>query len=572
MAMRHSWTIWLPPMMALALPACTDEFTSTETPTVSVNAVVAFPDTLIHGESRTLQVRVLDASSGVELAQAQVRWTSSDSSVLGVVEDTSSRGMLATVLARASGSALLTMSAVAGTGAAELRAYSKTIVVAERWIEVAAGGAHTCGISVDSLPYCWGAGGYLGNGTVTGSPTPKGVLGVPGVLATQVAAGAYASCIIEVRGLLYCWGPNLHGEVGNGSIDPHYVPTIGGSGGLYSQVSIGGDHACGQLQTFENRVFCWGKTDYRGLGLENLSSNSISQIVRCVLVFTDPTFLGIHQCLPRPTGPVQRPEHWTITSPVSAGGSHSCAVDNGELTSVSKGWVWCWGLGSVGQLGISSGECFNCGFALCVVNPLSGSDEVPCSNMTRRVNTTQRMVTVAAGWDDDGSRGGKNLNNTAHTCGIGVDSLAYCWGLNDLGEVGSPTSDPTPCVTLQSKPSWKCVRSPVAVQTALKFTAIGAGARHTCALGAADSLVYCWGDNSQRQLGEQPGGFRFEPRAVATAANERFVKLSVGAWHSCAIAAGGGRLYCWGKNANGQVGAQTAGLTSGPMRVSEPRR
>ena len=99
-------------------------------------------------------------------------------------------------------------------------------------------------------------------------------------------------------------------------------------------------------------------------------------------------------------------------------------------------------------------------------------------------------------------------------------------------------------------------------------TAIAAGEGHTCAI-AEIGTVYCWGTNAQGQLGA--GIFQSQSNTpVQVAGISGVTALTVGYDHNCAIA-GGGAVYCWGSGDNGQLGdgakmnrwapVQVAGIT-----------
>ena len=73
-----------------------------------------------------------------------------------------------------------------------------------------------------------------------------------------------------------------------------------------------------------------------------------------------------------------------------------------------------------------------------------------------------------------------------HSCGITTAGVAYCWGDNGLGQLGTGTTNMS--------------RTPVAVAGSLRFAAISAGADYTCGL-TMGSVAYCWGANSYGGLG-----------------------------------------------------------------------
>jgi alpha-tubulin suppressor-like RCC1 family protein len=73
-----------------------------------------------------------------------------------------------------------------------------------------------------------------------------------------------------------------------------------------------------------------------------------------------------------------------------------------------------------------------------------------------------------------------------HACAIDTANLAWCWGTNGFGQLGSaPFSDQL---------------SPKPVSGGFRFKAVHSGLVHTCAL-TAEGRAYCWGANVWGQLG-----------------------------------------------------------------------
>jgi alpha-tubulin suppressor-like RCC1 family protein len=82
---------------------------------------------------------------------------------------------------------------------------------------------------------------------------------------------------------------------------------------------------------------------------------------------------------------------------------------------------------------------------------------------------------------------------THASCGITTAGKAYCWGANDAGQLGSPSSE--------SCAGTPCSRSPLPVSGDLAFKAISVGDYHACGL-SVDGIAYCWGRNDRGQLGD----------------------------------------------------------------------
>src|SRR5206468_7201533 len=113
-----------------------------------------------------------------EITGLRIRWQSSNDDVLRVVqlqpgnggsrEDTLLAQRRAVVTGRSGGPGTVHVVLEAGGGFEPLES-TYVIPVTQKWRTVSAGRAHTCGITVDSLAYCWGDGanGKLGNGPNT---------------------------------------------------------------------------------------------------------------------------------------------------------------------------------------------------------------------------------------------------------------------------------------------------------------------------------------------------------------------------------------------------------------------
>jgi alpha-tubulin suppressor-like RCC1 family protein len=101
---------------------------------------------------------------------------------------------------------------------------------------------------------------------------------------------------------------------------------------------------------------------------------------------------------------------------------------------------------------------------------------------------------------------------------------------------------------------------------------MAAGERHTCAVTqvAYNSYygdVYCWGDNADGQLGiDSLTGIPFPVRAELPA-GLHLVLVTAGRRHSCALVQTG-EAYCWGANEGGQLGLGDATNRRTPVLVT----
>jgi alpha-tubulin suppressor-like RCC1 family protein len=125
-----------------------------------------------------------------------------------------------------------------------------------------------------------------------------------------------------------------------------------------------------------------------------------------------------------------------------------------------------------------------------------------------------------------------------HTCGITTDNRLFCWGWNFYGQIGDGTLN-----TVR--------QTPVRIGGSRLFRQVDAAEQHTCAIDAADGKAYCWGDNSQGELGDGTTTGRFSP--VPVAGNHRFRQIAAGGSYSCGLTTAS-RVLCWGSDQHGSVG------------------
>jgi serine/threonine protein kinase/alpha-tubulin suppressor-like RCC1 family protein len=141
-----------------------------------------------------------------------------------------------------------------------------------------------------------------------------------------------------------------------------------------------------------------------------------------------------------------------------------------------------------------------------------------------------------------------------HTCLIGADGRAFCWGGNDQGQLGTGASNRT--------------STPGAVGAEMRFTAIAPGLAHSCAIARGGAL-YCWGENDHGQLGDRTQTSHDAPSRAA--AGHAFRSVAAGAAHTCAVDTDGA-AWCWGSDAHGQLGDGGASDRSSPVPVIGGRR
>ena len=145
-------------------------------------------------------------------------------------------------------------------------------------------------------------------------------------------------------------------------------------------------------------------------------------------------------------------------------------------------------------------------------------------------------------------------SNGGYTCALTTTGQAYCWGLNNQGQLGNNSTTNS--------------RIPVAVQmpAGVSFQSIAAGYYYTCAL-TAEGKAYCWGQGSSGQLGNNSTTASRIPVAVQMPAGVSFQSITANNVHTCALTTEG-KAYCWGYGGSGQLGNNSTTDSSIPLAVS----
>jgi alpha-tubulin suppressor-like RCC1 family protein len=215
--------------------------------------------------------------------------------------------------------------------------------------------------------------------------------------------------------------------------------------------------------------------------------------------------LGDHEVRSSPT-PVAES---SLFLEVCAGDSHSCALR-------ADGMVLCWGDNFHGELGVG--------------------DNTPRDRPTEVGST--RYAKLAC-WSNV-------------SCAIGLEGRLFCWGENFEGQLGQ--NDGAGSAGLAT---------PTPVAPDLRFREVSVGQGHVCAITQGGEL-YCWGRNTQHQLGVQPE--REQIRTPTRVDPSRlYRRVAAGMLQTCAIERTG-KLYCWGIDVSGQLGLGLSPDTS----VQEP--
>jgi alpha-tubulin suppressor-like RCC1 family protein len=311
------------------------------------------------------------------------------------------------------------------------------------------------------------------------------------------------------------------------------------AGRTVTEIAAGGEHSCALAG---GDIFCWGDNAYRQLGREGDGSPVPVAVDSSGLVFSAISAGEAHNCatstgrafcwgrtdfgalgrsgpfVTGELGPIDAPgasgSGWVTTA--SAGRAHACAVAGGA--------VYCWGANRYGKLGIGT----------------TSASGVPVA-VNSAAFSGKDVVSASAG--------------SGHACAA-AGGLGFCWGSNSHGRLGDAF------VT-----DWPASALPIAagLNAAQSFSMISAGGAHTCAL--APGVPFCWGDNSSGQMGDGTRVSTAYAVRVRTGpfAGRPVTAVSAGAAHTCAVA--GGKAFCWGDNAFGQLGTAGTSESTVPVEV-----
>ncbi|MBU1410317.1 DUF4215 domain-containing protein [Myxococcota bacterium] len=225
---------------------------------------------------------------------------------------------------------------------------------------------------------------------------------------------------------------------------------------------------------------------------------------------------------------------WTCRDQGFYEGTLSCAA--GCLSLDTAGCS-----GSCGDNVIQAGEedCDggNLGGATCSSMGWPGGGPLACSMCAFDASTCGRWTTVGIG-------GGQ-------TCAIKSDGSAWCWGFNGDGRLGDGT------FTDRSRP--------VQVTGFAQGSTAAGGVFHSCAVKTTGA-AFCWGQGSDGQLGNGGTNATANPVAV-TSLSSGVLRVGAGGYHSCALKSDGS-VWCWGRNAQGQLGDGTNVDRLTPVQVT----
>lgn len=440
-------------------------------------------------------------------------------------------------------------------------------------VALALGESHACALRETGQVVCWGGASIGPFGSPQGCPKASRAeevgpgriaeikvfcaapMPVPGLSkVTQLVHGMEHACALTRSGAVECWGAGEEGELGNRAHGPNasatpvavaFVKRRTVKAATALQIATGQGWSCAVLP--DATVRCWGNGTLGELG---------------------PTVRNLH------AAPVAIPGLSGVKA-VSLGVYHGCAL-------LKDGGVRCWGFNGNGELG-------------------DGTTRRHTSPVTPLGLPTPVIALAAAPRSDPG-----------YTCALVKGGRIWCWGANENDQAvpGGPARlKPTPVPGISGATAiaaghaatcavvsghvrcWgnmvgrqisRSVDKPTAVPGLDDAVEIAMGYDTYCAR-ERDGSVWCWGhrvsDRPVRQaLGAPARAIAIGASAVAeladgsvrkwwpgqsgggeTIAIDKPVQISCADIHCCALDAAS-RAYCWGNNADGQLGNPEQGI------------
>jgi alpha-tubulin suppressor-like RCC1 family protein len=471
-------------------------------PIVKTFSLSAAPTQALVGDTIVVTPTLL-GWSGQPVAGQTITYTSSSPSA---VVSASGR-----VVFTAAGTATITATTGTSTANVSLTALARDFVGGSA-LALATGQDATCGLAPLGRTFCFGKAPLIGiardtlcfdqsaSGASTASPcTLVGLQIASSVQLTALAVGDSVACGIATGGSLYCWGDQTYGAVGNGVSKP-------GTSAL--PVPVTGPLA--QAATFTQVIA--GSAHACGLVAGGQAY--------CWGKDASLQLGGGDGIIANSSTPIPIfPSYGYTFRALAAGRGHTCGIR-------SDGATLCWGDNVRGQLGRGT-------FG----------------------DTTDTPVRIVGdpGFTQISARGD-------NTCGITAGGTLYCWGANESGQTGQPSS-PRVTVPTQVAGAGYTYVTVGGLDSSQTFNAVA----HACALQGTNAV--CWGSNVYGQLGRSGLTSVGTSTPAAVAGGHAFTAITAGTRTVCASAADG--VYCWGSSIFGATGSQVQALAiTTPTRVA----
>lgn len=220
-----------------------------------------------------------------------------------------------------------------------------------------------CALGNDGDAYCWGQ-GYPNH-------VPQ-KMAVADVKFSKIAVQSSFACALSEDGDAYCWGSNANGEIGNGShhsdwaLEPSLVTMP--KGAFFTSIATSLNSSCAISDS--GQAYCWGKG---GIGNADVNSSNIPLLVTmphgvkfvsissnsnlssfCAIADSGKTYCWGDNTLGQNGN--GKPEHYNkipteVVTPEGVSFKQIISSELGKCGLDQSGQAYCWGNGSLGQIG-----------------------------------------------------------------------------------------------------------------------------------------------------------------------------------------------------------------------------
>lgn len=312
-----------------------------------------------------------------------------------------------------------------------------------------------------------------------------------------------ATCHLPAAGGLRCWGPGASLPLGTGDTTTAFTPVSIPTAQDFVSLHGGNAATCGL--TAEGTAWCWGTTIglSSGIPVELTPGQQWRQVVvgsgfLCGVstaylgyCWGNPGALGNGSTVFQPTPTlIAGGHHWLQ---IAAGYGYACGVN-------TRAMVYCWGGNLYGVLGNG------------ILHP-----DAP---RPVAIQSTERFQAVSTG--------------PYHACALTLDGRVFCWGYDEYGSTGTGGGLPKP------------------VDNTLHFSSIRTAEGGACGITSSGETL-CWGNNGLGILGLAPQFAQLFVRPTRIQGDPGLTQLAVREDSVCGKD-GAGEIWCWGSNAQGNIG------------------
>ena len=262
---------------------------------------------------------------------------------------------------------------------------------------ISAGSTHLCAVFGDGTLECWGDNGrgQLGQGYTSTKENSRKTVELPsgyqGGTWDDVQCGTSFTCAILLNGSnrkIFCWGANTYGQLGVGDNADRLNPTLLEiSGYSYNAkfLRVGSAHACAVMDdSTGNGLYCWG---YNSRGQLGQGDTANSNVMKNVLYGQSADKIAELSLLSADTF-----------------GANTCVLLDGRTC------LRCWGDGRYGVNGDGLNDELAPRTDLCIFESELGTDSG---------RTISQLGT-----------------GRAHICALLDNGIIYCWGYGHFGMIG----------------------------------------------------------------------------------------------------------------------------------------